>query len=153
MSHIRISKEKNYGPLIPPGRAHIIVGLEPLETLRILPEYGNKDAQLIVNARPIYPLNVIAGEVEYPELMKIKSIIESAGAALYWLDATSMAVTLGGAIVLNMIMLGALCMLEDFPLGMDHMKEALATSLLKSKLEANFKALDMGAAHVRRDVQ
>ena len=29
MSHIRISKERNYGPLIPPNMCDIIVGLEP----------------------------------------------------------------------------------------------------------------------------
>ena len=41
MSHIRVSKEKKYGPLIPPNRAQFIIGLEPLETLRIIKEFAN----------------------------------------------------------------------------------------------------------------
>ena len=31
MSHVRLSKKKHYGPLIPPNMGHIIIGLEPLE--------------------------------------------------------------------------------------------------------------------------
>lgn len=64
MSHIRLSEKFNCAPLIPPNMAHVIVGLEPLETLRILMEYGNEDTVFIVNSRPIYPLNVIAGAMK-----------------------------------------------------------------------------------------
>src|SRR5665811_1291684 len=34
VSHLRISEDCKYGPLIPRGRAEAIVGLEPLEALR-----------------------------------------------------------------------------------------------------------------------
>ena len=144
MSHIRLSKERNYGPLIPPNMAHVIIGLEPLETLRILLEYGNKDSVFIVNSRPIYPLNVISGDVEYPDPEKIRSIIAETGGQLYWLDATEMAVGLGDPILLNMIMLGALCGLSLFPLETKDFKNVLEQVFERSKLEINYKALDMG---------
>ena len=41
LSTIRISRKQPYGPLVPEGRAHIVLGLEPLETLRTLKKYGN----------------------------------------------------------------------------------------------------------------
>jgi indolepyruvate ferredoxin oxidoreductase beta subunit len=144
MSHIRLSKERNYGPLIPPNMAHVIIGLEPLETLRILLEYGNEDTVFIVNSRPIYPLNVISGDVEYPDSEKIRSIIAETGGQLYWLDATEMAVGLGDPILLNMIMLGALCGLSLFPLETKDFKNVLEQVFETSKLEINYKALDMG---------
>jgi indolepyruvate ferredoxin oxidoreductase beta subunit len=144
MSHIRLSKERNYGPLIPPNMAHVIIGLEPLETLRILLEYGNKDTVFIVNSRPIYPLNVISGDVEYPDPEGIRSIIAETGGQLYWLDATEMAVGLGDPILLNMIMLGALCGLSLFPLETKDFKNVLEQVFERSKLEINYKALDMG---------
>jgi len=34
MSHIRISERERMGPLIPEGRAHLVLGLEPVEALR-----------------------------------------------------------------------------------------------------------------------
>jgi len=144
MSHIRLSKERNYGPLIPPNMAHVIIGLEPLETIRILLEYGNEETVFIVNSRPIYPLNVISGDVEYPDAGKIRSIIAETGGQLYWLDATEMAVGLGDPILLNMIMLGALCGLSQFPLETKDFKSVLKQVFEASKLEINHKALDMG---------
>lgn len=144
MSHIRLSKERNYGPLIPPNMAHVIIGLEPLETIRILLEYGNEETVFIVNTRPIYPLNVISGDVEYPDPEKIRSIITETGGQLYWLDATEMAVGMGDPILLNMIMLGALCGLSLFPLETKDFKSVLKQVFETSKLEINYKALDMG---------
>ena len=144
MSHIRLSKEKNYGPLIPPNMAHFIIGLEPLETIRILLEYGNEETIFIVNSRPIYPLNVIAGDVEYPDLEKIRSAISESGGSLYWLDATQRAVEMGDPILLNMIMLGALCGLSPFPLEIQDFKNVLKKVFATTKLEINYRALDMG---------
>ena len=144
MSHIRLSREKNYGPLIPPNMAHFIIGLEPLETIRILPEYGNEETIFIVNSRPIYPLNVIAGDAEYPDLGKIRSLISESGGTLYWLDATERAVEMGDPILLNMIMLGALCGLSPFPLEIQDFKSVLKQVFAPTKLEKNYRALDMG---------
>ena len=39
MSHLRISTETRYGPLIPLGGADIVMGMEPVEALRVLREY------------------------------------------------------------------------------------------------------------------
>jgi indolepyruvate ferredoxin oxidoreductase beta subunit len=124
--------------------AHCIIGLEPLETLRILLEYGNEETVFIVNSRPIYPLNVISGDVEYPDPEKIRSIIAETGGQLYWRDATEMAVELGDPILLNMIMLGALCGLSLFPLEIKDFRGVLKKVFETSKLEINYKALDMG---------
>jgi len=144
MSHIRLSGTKNPGPLIPPNMAHIIIGLEPLETLRILMEYGNEETILIANSRPIYPLNVIAGEVEYPAQEWIRGVLSQSGARLFWLEATRMAVDSGGPIMLNMIMLGALCALKDFPVDIGDIKDVLKVFFPESRLKQNYDALDTG---------
>ncbi len=149
MSHIRISDRKQYGPLIPPNKAHVIVGLEPLETIRIFPEYGNDQTALLINSRPIYPLNVIAGDVRYPPPEWIRSVIAETGTPLFWLDATPMAVELGGPIMLNMIMLGALCESAFVPVEKRDLEGVLTTFFPKQKLKANFKALEMGGELIR----
>ncbi|MFC1821927.1 indolepyruvate oxidoreductase subunit beta [Thermodesulfobacteriota bacterium] len=151
MSHIRLSHVRRYGPLIPPNRADLIIGLEPLETLRILPDYGNADTIFIVNSRPIYPLNVIAGDVEYPDPEKIKSILGACGKKLHWLDATSMALDLGGAIYLNMIMLGALCSIDQFPLNIEDMRNAVTDLFPENRQEDNDRALFIGQSLIKTD--
>ena len=144
MSHIRLSAEKSYGPIIPPNTAHIIIGLEPMETIRILMEYGNDDTVFIVNSRPIYPLNVIAGDVEYPDPGQIKSVLSNAGGRLFWLKATQKAIDLGGPIMLNMIMMGALCTLPEFPIDIKEIKELIKNIFEDSRLESNYRALETG---------
>jgi len=149
MSHIRISKNKHYGPLIPPNMAHVIVGLEPLETLRIVADYANEQTVFITNSRPIYPLNVIAGDVDYPDPEWIRDILEKAGQRLHWLNATEKALDLGGPIMLNMIMLGALCTLPDIPLTAADIEEVVKTVFPAAKLSANVKALEIGGAMIQ----
>jgi len=144
MSHVRLSRERNFGPIIPPNMAHIIVGLEPLETLRIVMEFGNKESAFIVNSRPIYPLNVIAGDVEYPDLEWIRDTLSKSGSRLFWLEATRIAVKLGGPIMLNMIILGALCALPDVPVDSGDVKVILKDIFPESKLGPNYRALDIG---------
>lgn len=151
MSHIRLSRDSSYGPLIPPNMAHIIIGLEPLEAIRILLEYGNEETTFIVNSRAIHPLNVIAGDVAYPETERIRAVLVESGGRLHWLDATRMAVDLGAPILLNMIMLGALCGLPDFPLEVNDLRSALKEIFPESKLEVNYRALDLGMSLVQKN--
>lgn len=151
MSHIRLSRESNCAPLIPPNMAHVILGLEPLETLRIMMEYGNENTIFMVNSRPIYPLNVIAGDVEYPDTEQIRSVLAESGGRVYWLEATQKALELGEPIFLNMIMLGALGVIPDFLLDIEDFRNALKDIFPESKLEVNFKALDVGARLIEED--
>jgi indolepyruvate ferredoxin oxidoreductase beta subunit len=144
MSHVRLSGERNYGPLIPPNMAQVILGLEPLETYRICQEYGNAKTTFIVNSRPVYPLNVIAGEAEYPDPEMIRSILAKLGEELFWLNATQKAVELGGPILLNMVMIGALCGLHNVPFETTDIRAVLEDFFPREKLEQNYTALEEG---------
>ncbi len=148
MSHIRLSREKNHGPLIPPNMAHIIVGLEPLEILRILEEFGNEESIIISNSRPINPINVIAGAAEYPDMQSIRDFLDASVQKVFWLDATEKAVDIGGPIMLNMIMMGALCGLSEFPLEAQDVSVVLKEIFPESKLENNYRALDIGKSMI-----
>lgn len=149
LSQIRLSRERVLGPMIPPNRAHIIAGLEPLETLRVLPAFGQEEVVVLVNGRPIHPLNVIAGEVAYPDLGWIRSTLGRASKKLYWLEATEKAMDLGGPIFLNMIMLGALCVLPGFPVQKTQIEDVLRDLLPESKHAGNMRALAIGGEMVR----
>ena len=48
------------------GQAYLVLGLEPVETLRMLCALGYPRTIAITNVRPIHPLSVAAGEEEYP---------------------------------------------------------------------------------------
>lgn len=149
-SHVRFSRRRCYGPLIPPHQGDIVLGLEPLETLRAVTEYGNAGTVVVANARPIYPINVIAGDNAYPDVHGIREALEARTKKCFWLDGTASAVALGGPIMLNMIMVGALCALEVFPLGESDILGVLGDIFPERKIEGNRKALGVGKEMIGR---
>ena len=144
LSHVRVSDEETLGPLIPENQADIILGLEPVETLRVLKEYGNDDTVVITNNRPAFPINVIAGDAEYPEHDTLKHSLETHSKKLYWLNLTEDAIKLGNPILLNVLLLGAIANLDTCPISLADLKNGLEAVLPPKKLGLNLKALEIG---------
>jgi indolepyruvate ferredoxin oxidoreductase beta subunit len=143
-SSLRISETRYYGPLVPKGLGHIILGLEPLETLRTLDTYGNPEAVTITNFQPVYPVGVLAKRLTYPDLQELKGAIEALSRSSWFLKATDMAMELGAPIVANIIMLGALLGTAEIPLNMEEAEQEVKDSFPGSKVELNLTALKMG---------
>lgn len=125
MSHLRVSKESQYSPLIPEGQADIIVALEPVEALRVIGQYGNASVSAVVNSRPIYPTAVTVGDAEYPPLEKIQETIRELAKEAWFVDATEIALSLGAPIFTNIIMVGALAATQLLPLARKTYEEAI----------------------------
>jgi indolepyruvate ferredoxin oxidoreductase beta subunit len=148
-SGLRISKGKYYGPLIPEGQAHIIMSLEPLETLRILNAYGNADVITVTNTNPIYPIGVLSKRSEYPNLEKLKASIQRLSRSSWFLDATSTAMELGAAIMTNIVMLGALVGSNSLPLSIEDVEEEVKATFPGPKSDLNLRALKKGFDEAR----
>jgi indolepyruvate ferredoxin oxidoreductase beta subunit len=144
MSHLRISKESQYSPLIPEGQADIIVALEPVEALRVIGQYGNPAVSAVVNSRPIYPTAVTVGEAEYPSLEKIQETIRGLARKAWFIDATEIALSLGAPILTNIIMVGALAGTNLIPLDAKTFAEVIEESLPAAHLPDNLKAFEIG---------
>ena len=81
MSHVRVSEKWDPSVLIPAGEAHIIIGFEPLETLRIARKYAGADTVTVYDPRPVYPLGVLQGVQTYPPLEELQAEIASLSSA------------------------------------------------------------------------
>jgi indolepyruvate ferredoxin oxidoreductase beta subunit len=147
-SSLRISKTKQYGPLVPEGQGHVILSLEPLETLRTLSLYGNPEVVTVTNFQPIYPVGVLAKRLTYPNLDALKTAIQGLCRSSWFLNATDMAMQLGSVIVANIIMMGALVATGEIPISLSEAQEELQSSFPGSKLELNQRALQMGYGEV-----
>jgi indolepyruvate ferredoxin oxidoreductase beta subunit len=148
MSHLRISRDAQYGPLIPEGGAHVIIGLEPLETLRVLAQYGNPEVTVIANSRPVHPLAVTTGAAEYPGREQVIRTLEQLSSRAWLLDATDIALELGAGILTNIVMLGALVGSGTLPVGTEAFEAELRESLPRGKLDLNLKAFRRGVREV-----
>ena len=137
MSHLRVSDERERGVLIPHGQADIVVAFEPVEALRILRVYGNKNTKVIYDTRPAYPLGVLIGEDEYPSLEDIAAEIESSCSDSYPLPATEMAVEAGNSKVANIIMMGALAAMDEMPIEPEEFYKGLEQNFKGKVLDMN----------------
>ncbi len=143
-SSLRISQKKYYGPLVQQGQADIVMSLEPLESLRILNSYGNPDVVTVTNSQPIYPVGVLSKRTVYPDLEKLKEMIQNLSSTSWFLNATEMAVELGATIVTNIIMTGALIGTKKMSIGVEDVQESIKATFPASKVDLNLKALNMG---------
>jgi indolepyruvate ferredoxin oxidoreductase, beta subunit len=143
-SHVRISKEIQYGPLIPEGQLDVILSLEPVEALRILTAFGHPGTYVVTNERPIYPLSVAAGEEEYPRMETIKQCINDLSGNAWYVDASSIALDLGNALITNIVMTGALLGTGLLPVKKEGFERQLALNFKKEPLALNMKAFNLG---------
>ncbi len=143
-SSLRISQKKYYGPLVQQGQADIVLSLEPLESLRILNNYGNPDVITVTNSLPIYPVGVLSKRTVYPDLEKLKEMIRNLSSSSWFLNATEMAVELGAPIVTNIIMTGALIGTKKMPIGVEDVQKSIKSTFPAPKVDLNLKALSRG---------
>ncbi len=144
MSHLRISKSSAWSPQIPRGQADIIVALEPIEAIRVMASYGNDRAMVLSNTRPIYPVGVIAGEMEYPDLDGIRDALGRLTKRVVFIGATDEAMKLGNPILGNVIMLGAVAATGLLPFDRYDFKTVISRSMPADRLEINLTAYDRG---------
>ncbi len=148
MSHVRISKKMEYGPLIPRGGAHVIVGLEPMETLRVAAMYANPQTKVIVNPRPNYPLMVLYGAQEYPAVEELLARLKEITAEVKVIESTELAKEAGEAMASNVVMVGALAGSGWVPISLKTFKNVLKEVIPQKILQVNQQAFELGAENI-----
>ena len=143
-SHVRIARDEMYSPLTPVGCADIILGLEPLESLRIATRFANRDTVVISNTRPIYPVSVAVGEAEYPTLEEIKQSFGRISKKAWFIRASDIAIELGAPLLTNIVATGALIATGLLPLRKQMFEERLRLNFQKQKLALNMEAFQRG---------
>lgn len=143
-THVRFGP-KVYSPVVTPGEADVVIGLEKLEALRFA-HYASLDhGVIIVNEFEIIPSSVAGAEENYPH--EVIDYLENKGMRVFSLPATHMARGLGNERMANVILLGALSTL--LPIPEKSWSKALQVRLPKQYLEGNQKAFAAGQNIVR----
>jgi len=143
-SSMRVSKKKNYGPLIPEGCAHLILSLEPLEALRMVTLFGNPEVLTLTNTEPINPVGVLSKRLQYPDLEKLRKAVEKHSGTAWFVDATKLALHLKTAIVANLVMLGALSAIGVIPVTREDVEEEIRSTFPSTKVNLNLTAMRTG---------
>ncbi len=149
MSHVRISKNHQYGPLIPPGSADLIIALEPSEAARVLAQFGNPSTVSVVNRRPVHPVDVISGQIAYPAIDALLEKIKSLSNKTYFINATDKALELGNPILANIMLIGAVAGSGLLPITEEGLERAITDYMSEDKVEINRTAFRLGIEMVQ----
>lgn len=145
MSHVRVAEEEALlSPQIPKGLVDWVVALEPIEALRVLEGYGSPQTRVLINERPIHPLGVIAGEMDYPDPKALKADIEALSKEAFFVDGTAIAKGLGNPTLLSSVILGAFVGKIGLPFTKEDFGAAVSGTLPQERLLLNTLAFENG---------
>ena len=143
-SSIRVSQTKRIETVIPKGLAHVIVSLEPLETLRMLQAYGNPGIWTLTNSQLVLPPEVLAGKQDYPDYDELKQAITELSHMSWFLDASSIASEIKAPLAANVVMLGALIKTGLIPVKAEEIEVEIKDYFSEHRVESNLKAFRSG---------
>lgn len=144
MSHMRVSMTDQYGPLIPPRCADLVIALEPSEAVRVLAQYGNPNTVTVVNTRTIFPVDVTSGNLSYPEKDALMAKIIALSKKAFFLEATEKALELGNPILANIIMIGAVSGAGIISITEVELAKAIRENISLDKVDVNLNAFAIG---------
>ncbi len=123
-------------PLIPYGGANVILGLEPIETLRAARIYANKNTLIILNTEPIHTVTTLVGKETYPSINGIISELKMYSDKLYAFNATNKARSKGLPVATNIVVLAAFATSSYNPLDLESYIEGIK-KFIRRRVEDN----------------
>lgn len=132
-------------PVIPMNDAHLVLGLEPLETIRNL-KYISEQTVVIVNTHNHYPRDVLIGtkgEKEYPSNARILNLLDQFARRVVSANFNELSESrFNNAIYANTILLGAAVKEFREIFYKDYIIDILKTTFKDSK--ENLEAFELG---------
>lgn len=139
VSHVRMG-EAAYSPLIPKGRADVLIAFEPAEAVRCLP-YLKKDGAVIVSNKAVKPVTAALTESDYDGNGMLRYLKEHVS-RIQIVDAAAVCGACGSAKVLNMALLAAAAATGGLGISVEELETAIIKQIPERFHELNLKAVD-----------
>lgn len=135
------------GPLIADGDADVLLSFELGETARAIRKIIPKKGYVIMNSHIIIPPSLSAKKGgKYPETEDILAIIKKYTNNVFLIDAFKLASEVGDTRTQNVVLVGALFAMPNFPLTRESLIKALNIRFRKNEkiVATNIEAFDKG---------
>ncbi|WP_207264268.1 indolepyruvate oxidoreductase subunit beta [Desulfovibrio sp. Huiquan2017] len=130
-------------PKIGIGEADILLGFEPMETMRALP-YLRQGGLVVSSTEYMPPLSVAMGKQDCPTIDDIKKAVSACTSKAYFMANQSIGLEAGAVQAGNVAMLGALCAAGELPFGPEALEAAIKANMPAKIQAVNLKALELG---------
>ncbi len=135
-------------PKLGHGEADVLMGFEPLETLRALP-YLAQNGKIFSSMDPLPPVSVSLGNEVYPPFEDIKATILERSKDAVFIPCRALGLEAGSIQAGNTVLLGALCAAKMLPFGVDAIEAGIRKYLAPKIVDSNIKALELGLKYLK----
>ncbi|MEM4701478.1 MAG: indolepyruvate oxidoreductase subunit beta [Candidatus Bathyarchaeia archaeon] len=135
-------------PLITDGQADILLGFEPLETLRNV-RYASEKTIIIMGDEEIPPPGLTLKGGSYPRLEEILEKLRRFSKNIIIVEALRLAKEAGSAVMQNAVLLGALSAAEKLPIKKESLIATLEELVPAKYAKMNVKAFELGYDYVK----
>lgn len=149
VSNIRIG-EKVSAPTVLEGQADVLLGFEPLETLRTL-KFVSEKTLVVMNYETIPPTELTAKMIKYPSLEEIVEKIHRFTKNIITVEAAKLAREAGSILTRNTVLIGVLAATGKIPVKTESLMEALRELVPAKYLDVNVKAFELGYEYVKKN--
>lgn len=140
VSHVRIGPYMC--PIIPHGKADIIIGFEPAETVRAF-EYLKPQGNIIVCSKAVMPVTSALAVGSYKPEQMLK-YLKKKSKNVTIVDGDNLSAQAGTAKTLNIMLLGVAMAKGILPFSKEDFEKTIKTNLAENFWEMNLKALKIG---------
>ncbi len=130
-------------PTVLEGRADLLVGFEPLETLRNL-RYASEKTLVIMSTEKIPPVELAAKNLKYPVVDEIVRRVRFFTENIVVVDVVRLACEAGSVLARNVVLLGAAAGTGKLPLKKESLVEAVSELVPVKTLKVNLAAFELG---------
>jgi indolepyruvate ferredoxin oxidoreductase beta subunit len=149
-SSVRIG-ENVLSPTVLDGQADVLLGFEPLETVRNLKSASGKTL-VILSDECIPPTELSAKNAAYPAMDKIVEKIRRFSEKITVVETERLAGEAGSILTQNIVLIGALAATGKVPVRIESLKEALRELVPAKHVEMNLKAFELGYEYMKKKV-
>ncbi len=135
-------------PKLDLGEADVLLGFEPLETLRGLP-YLRSGGAVFSSADPLPPLSVSLGGAHYPTLDEVERQVRRVAGQCHFIPCRELGLQAGSVQAGNTVLLSVACASGILPFGVKDLEAAIGKYLAPKLQDANLKALELGMAALK----
>ncbi|TFG31249.1 indolepyruvate ferredoxin oxidoreductase subunit beta [Candidatus Thorarchaeota archaeon] len=146
--HFRIGDP--ISPLIPYGRADMMIAMEASEALRYI-EYLKEDGVVIMSNRIMPSVTeterVVLDKQKKTKYLTVEQIVERLKQVtknVVLLDSLALAIQAGNERTENSVLIGATAACKDFPIPAEEVRKAVLALVPPKTVDANSKAFDLG---------
>jgi indolepyruvate ferredoxin oxidoreductase beta subunit len=129
--------------IISDTEADILLGFEPVETLRSLNRCSSH-TRVITNTATLPPFTVSIGQGVYPEITEVIRLLKEKCAGLVAIDAMALAKEAGNPMSVNIVLLGALIQTGSLGFTKENVIEAIKRRTKPAFLNMNLHAFELG---------